>query len=185
MGTYKLLVAAVLITSPCEDEAGARHLAECHEALAPAVRCVAMQWELLDPRETHFLLAQAKEFPGDIKVLQERYRDLRAAPPLAESHRFPSRDVVNDLLSFNRSYRHDLSNRLSYDQARSEELRAALTETDQLYRVWDTVRDARCEYYYVTVRRQALLQLRQLVGDPAFYSGQLPPHVPVWRFRQE
>jgi hypothetical protein len=30
-------------------------------------------------------------------------------------------------------------------------------------------------------RRQALQELRDLVGARAFYSGQLPPHVPLWR----
>ena len=64
------------------------------------------------------------------------------------------------------------------------EVRAILQETDQLYQIWDTVRDARCEYYYVTVRRQALKRLREALGDEAYFSGRLPPHVPLWRFQQ-
>ena len=43
-------------------------------------------------------------------------------------------------------------------------------------------RHAACEYYYVTVRRQALKKLKEMIGDQAYYSGSLPPHVPVWRF---
>jgi hypothetical protein len=34
----------------------------------------------------------------------------------------------------------------------------------------------------VTVRRQALKKLRETVGEDAYWSGCLPPHVPVWRF---
>ena len=64
----------------------------------------------------------------------------------------------------------------------SGELREMLQEVDRLYNIWDTVRDARCDYYYVTVRRQALKKLRETVGDDAYYSGALPPHVPIWRF---
>ena len=59
-----------------------------------------------------------------------------------------------------------------------------LAETDRLYLVWDAVRDARCDFYYVTVRRQALKKLRDLVGDEAYATGELPPNVPTWRFRE-
>jgi hypothetical protein len=31
------------------------------------------------------------------------------------------------------------------------------------------------------VRRQALAQLLELIGPHAYYSGTLPPHVPLWR----
>ena len=68
------------------------------------------------------------------------------------------------------------------DLVHGDELRIALNETDHLYQVWDSVRDARCNYYYVTVRRQALKTLREMIGTEAFYRGELPPHVPVWRF---
>jgi hypothetical protein len=63
----------------------------------------------------------------------------------------------------------------------ADELRTIVAETDWLYRIYDALRDARCEYFYVTYRRQALAQLRDLVGMEAYYSGQLPPHVPLWR----
>ena len=49
------------------------------------------------------------------------------------------------------------------------------------HQVWNTLRDARCSFYYVAVRRQALKQLRELVGEPAFYRAELPPPLPTWR----
>lgn len=179
MGSFKLLFAAALLSSP---PTGLGDLAGSYDALAPAVREVAVQWEILDARELHHMLAHEQDFESDLKALQERYRELRTAPPLSECQRFPGREVVNEMLAFNRSYRQDLDGRISLDVVHGEELRAALMETDQLYRVWDLVRDARCEYYYVTVRRQALLNLRETVGSVSFYTGELPPHVPVWRF---
>ena len=66
---------------------------------------------------------------------------------------------------------------LQVESPAAEEETPALDELPIL-----TVRDARSEYYYVTVRRQALVLLRHLAGNHAFYSGQLPPHVPIWRF---
>ncbi len=180
MSTFTSLFAFALLVTP-PDVLELPEAAQLHRPLAPALRALALHWELLDPREVGYILAQADDFAGDLKLLQGRFQDLAAAPALAECHRFPSREMVGDLLAFNRTYRDSLTNRLALDMIHAEELRAALAETDQLYRVWDMVRDARCEYYYVTYRRQALQQLRDLVGDPAFYSGQLPPHVPLWR----
>ena len=58
-----------------------------------------------------------------------------------------------------------------------------LCETDRLFRAWDAVRDARCEFYYTTVRRHALKNLREMIGDDAFAAGELPPYVPEWRFQ--
>jgi hypothetical protein len=46
------------------------------------------------------------------------------------------------------------------------------------------VRDARCEYYYVTVRRQALKRLKDMLGEDDYYAAKLPPHVPIWRFEE-
>jgi hypothetical protein len=96
--------------------------------------------------------------------------------------RFPDRALINDLLSFNRSYRQHLDSRQSIEKTYWWELHEAVQEADRLYQLWDTVRDARCDYYYVTVRRQALKKVRETVGAQAYYSGCLPPHVPVWRF---
>ena len=119
-----------------------------------------------------------------MKLLRCRFQDLLDAPNLQDCHRFPDRATINDWLSFNRSYRQHIDARQGTELAHAWELRETLQETDRLYQVWDTVRDARCDYYYVTVRRQALKKLREMVGDEAFYGGSLPPYVPLWRFQQ-
>lgn len=135
--------------------------------------------ELLDPREVRYVLVRPEDIDSDLAMLHRRLANLQGAPYSAEAERFPERTVVNDFLAFNRSYRLHILTGLG-TQAEGE----ALREIDQLYDIWDTVRDARCEYYYVTVRRQALLRLRDLVGAEAFATGQLPPYVPLWRFRE-
>jgi hypothetical protein len=148
----------------------------------PAVRGLALHWEILDPREVRYVLTRAEDFPTDLKLLRRRYADLADAPPLYDCMRFPDRALVNDLLAFNRAYRQHLDNRQSLELANAWELHQMLLESDRLYQIWDLVRDTRCDYYYVTVRRQALKKLKEMIGDQAYYSGCLPPHVPVWRF---
>lgn len=174
-----LMAAAILITPPeVLDPAPA---ARWHADLAPAMQYLAIQWEVLDPREHRSILAREADFVGDVKVLQDRLRDMNGVPFVEEARRFPARRLIEDLLAFNRSYRNDLSARLVLDVIHAEELKAASAEAEHLHRVWATARDARCEYYYVLVRRQALRDLRALIGPEAFYSGRLPPAVPVWR----
>jgi len=179
MFTCEVLLAAVLLTSP-KEPATPVPSAGWLEALRPSLLTLAMDAEVVDPREKGFVLGN--DLAGDLAMLQGRYQEMVRAPLVGEGQRFPDRKLINEFLALNRAYRNQLTARLAIDLVYSEELRTAIAETDQLYQIWDTVRDARCEYYYVTVRRQALQLLRDLVGPEAFYSGQMPPHVPVWHF---
>jgi hypothetical protein len=175
-----LLAVALLTSNP---EAGDFPLApEGLAAARPTLQALAVSWEVLDPREMRYVLTRPEDFSADLKLLRRRHRELLDAPPLQDCMRFPDRALVNELLAFNRSYRQHLDNRQSLEQSSWWELREAVQETERLYIIWDTVRDARCDYYYVTVRRQALKKLRETVGEADYWSGRLPPHVPVWRF---
>lgn len=175
------LLAVALLTSPTEahlNPGSLQHLASTRQS----VQTLAIEWEVLDPREVKFVLSRCEDFEGDVKLLHRRWHDLAGAPTLADSMRFPDRAMVNDLLSFNRGYRQLIDQRQTLDPALWWELQEILGEVDRLYQVYDLVRDARCEYYYVTVRRQALKKLREQLGVPAYNDGALPPHVPLWRF---
>jgi hypothetical protein len=180
----KIMVATVLLTSP----PGALDLgaeAKMFADYGPALRALAVRMEILDPQETKFLLAKGEDFAADMKILQGRYQELANAPYLEECSRFPSRELVEDMLACNQSYHKELEARLVLDRIHAEDIQAALEETDQLHRIWETVREIRRDYYYVTVRRQALKELRNLIGMEAYYGGRLPPHVPTWRFPEE
>jgi hypothetical protein len=174
-------LALALLTSPAEPADAAAVLEPFH-SLRPTVQAVAIDWEILDPREVRYVLTRAEDFAADVKLLRRRYHDLHDAPPLHDCMRFPDRTLINDLLAFNRAYRQHLDGRQSLELIYWWELREAVQEADRLYQIWDTVRDARCDYYYVTVRRQALKKLRETVGLEAYSTACLPPHVPIWRF---
>jgi hypothetical protein len=177
------LLAVVLMAAP-PSHAELLELPGMFPALQFQLRALAVELELLDPREVRYILARPEDFPADLKLLRHRYQELATAPAVDDALRFPERVTVNELLAFNRSYRRLIDVRQPLELVHGWELRMALQETDRLYQVWDSVRDARCPYYYVTVRRQALKRLRELVGEEAYYSGQLPPCVPLWHFRE-
>lgn len=152
--------------------------------LRPYVVDLARYWELMDAREEKFLFHKPEEFPGDLSLLQKRFTDLQDAPPLSDCMKFPDRALVNDLLSFNRNYKSFVEEGEAMEMRHVWERMEVIREVDKLYQIWDLVRDARCEYYYVTVRRQSLKKLKEAIGEEAYHNGVLPPHVPVWRFYQ-
>jgi hypothetical protein len=175
------LLAVALLGAPADIE-DPPDIAQEFSTLRPTLQAVAVQWEILDPREVRYVLTRNEDFGSDLRLLRRRYIDLADAPPVHDCVRFPDRAVVNEMLAFNRAYRQHLETRLSMETMSWWDLRETLQEADRLYQVWDLVRDSRCDYYYVTVRRQALKRVKELVGDAAYYNGNMPPHVPVWRF---
>lgn len=137
--------------------------------------------EVMDPREVRYVLATQADFVSDLRMLKARAESLADCPSVNASVIFPDRSIVNELLLFNRSYRQHLELCLTV-HVRNKFLTEAKEETDYLYSIWDKVRDARCEYYYVHIRRQALGVLMRELGPENFWRTRLPPHVPTWRF---
>ncbi len=182
MSPFPYLLAVALLSSPHEG-LETRFTPEVVAKLQPALQSLAVQWEILDPREVRYVLTREEDFASDLQLLRRRFRDLAGAPALNDCQRFPDRAAVTDLLAFNRAYRQNIDVRQPLELPQWWALREVLQETDRLYQVWDTVRDARCEYYYITVRRQALKKLQEMVGPEAYLTGRLPPHVPLWRFQ--
>ncbi|HEX5269656.1 MAG TPA: hypothetical protein VFW33_04170 [Gemmataceae bacterium] len=182
MFTFDYLLAAALLAAPADRDLALSP--ELFATVGPAAQQLALKWEILDPREVRYVLARPEDFAADLKLLQRRYHELANAPPVADCLRFPDRATVSDLLAFNRAYRQQMDARQAVELVHWWEYREAVQEADKLYQVWDNVRDARCDYYYVTVRRHALQKLREAIGPEAYYAGCLPPHVPVWRFQR-
>jgi hypothetical protein len=183
MSAGELILAAILLSTP-PGTPEATPAAEQWPTLRDAIHKVAVDWEILDPRETRYILARSEDYAADLNLLRRRYVELHDAPRVADSHRFPDRAAVNDLVRFNRAYRKHLDQRHDLETDRCEALRAVIHETELLYQVWDSVRDARCEFYYITVRRQALKKLQDLIGEEDYSAGNLPPNVPTWRFNE-
>ena len=183
MVLYNFILAAALLTGqgPAELQDPAVLKAQ-FAGLRPALVAIALDLEILDARETRYVLANADDAVSDVQMLRRRFQELSDAPRVSDALRFPDRTVINELLAFNRAYRNHVEVRQPLEMGNGGYLRTAQREVDYLYQVWDTARDARCEYYYVTVRRQALKRLKEMLGDDAYYQGQLPSHVPVWRF---
>lgn len=149
-----------------------------------SIQRLAIQIEILDPRETSYIMSKRSDYEKDINLLRRRYRELADFPLISESLRLPDRQFINQLIIFNRAFRRHLVDRHILEQDRSEILRDAIRETDAIYKAWDAARDAKCEFYYITVRRQSLKKLKDMLGDEMYDAAELPPIVPFWRFNE-
>lgn len=179
----QLAMASAMLSAP-HNSPIPEIAAEEWPAMQLALHSVAIQWQILDPREVRYVLARQDDLDNDLNLLRRRYHDLHDAPLVQDSLRFPDRGTVNEMLAFNRAFRRHLDSKQFLEYDRSFIYQVVLKETDRLYQIWDSVRDARCDFYYVTVRRQALKRLRNLIGAEAYHTGELPPYVPVWRFQE-
>jgi hypothetical protein len=175
---FEVLIAFALILQ--NDEYKADNYA--NPVMMNSIQQVALSLELLDKREFRYIMAKPEDFASDLKLIQARYKKLSSAPPLSDSERLIDRTIINDMMSFNRLLKQHIELRRSMETRRYWYYEEVLQDIERLYTIWDKVRDAKCEYYYVTVRREALKDLRDLIGCQNYYSGQLPPCVPVWYF---
>lgn len=183
MALSDFIISAMLLMSPLEiSDAEKAEEIQNNAILSPFVQMIALNLEILDPRENQYVLLRSADFSSDVKLLNKRFKELSDAPLVYDSMRFPDRLVIQEMLGFNRAYRQHLSARVNLESAFVVDLHAVIKETDQLYQVWDYIRDSRCEYYYITVRRHALKKVLESIGTEAFYSGVYPPSVPTWRF---
>ncbi|HEV3258915.1 MAG TPA: hypothetical protein VG013_18740 [Gemmataceae bacterium] len=180
---FDYLVAVVVLTVPPNSPHTAQPT-QLSDSQRFVVQMLAVRWEIMDPREASYTLTRPEELQEDLTELRRRFRDLADAPPVYESLRFPDKASINGYLAFNRAYCRQLALRRPVELAHAAELDAALHEAEQLQDLWDTVKGARCEYYFVSYRRECLKKLREMMGDRAYYNGQLPPPVPLWRFQE-
>jgi hypothetical protein len=154
-------------------------------AIKQAIQTVAFEAEILDKSEKNYILAELRDFTLDLDILRKRVVELSDAPRAIDANRFPDRRVSGELIQFNRAFRQNLVKRRAANTHLYDEYNDAISETDRLYHIWDAIRDARCDYYHVTVRRQSLKKLKQLLGDEDYFQAKLPPNVPTWRFMEE
>jgi hypothetical protein len=172
---HVLALAVLIAPAGC----GEPFCAPEHACVWRTVQEIALSLELLDPREARYVLSRHGDFHADVQLVRRRLDELRDAPFVADAWRFPPSEVACRHLSHNRTFHRNLTLRRDALGAQPG-FDEALAETERLYKVWDAVRDACSEFYYVSVRRQALAQVRLMIGDDAYHKGQLPPPTPGW-----
>ena len=166
-----LLSLALLFTS---------HPADKFHFLVSDMQFVCIACEVMDAREQRYLFAKPDEFADDLSTMRKRLKNLYDAPRLHECYLFPDRAISGEMILLNR----DMKRRYEaiyelYPESRS--LKLVLEDLEARYQLWDAARDARTEFYYVHIRREAMKKLLRNMGDDLFSRGELPFGVPTWR----
>jgi hypothetical protein len=176
MSPFDHVLAVALIVAP-GDPGPVPELAH----VGPALRHVALDWQLLDPRESKALLVRPDAFAADLAWLRKRHASLEHAPYAGEADRLPMARTISEGMALNRARWEQWRRRLETEPPEPESLKleGAVNEADRLYRLWDLMRDARRESYLVTERRKALASLRLAIGWAAFHRGDWPPPAPA------
>jgi hypothetical protein len=178
MSGPELCLAAALLCAPVDAPEPVPSEA-AWPAVRDAVHALALEWQVMDPRETRYVFAHRADFAADLNLLRKRVAELADAPKLEACKWLPERRAVNELVRQNRDYRCELEARRPWELDRADLFHDALREVDRLYRPWDALRDAQCDFYYVTVRRTALKKVRDAIGADAFAAGRMPAAVPA------
>jgi hypothetical protein len=168
-----LIVLYVL--SPIEPPVSSQAPPEAWQAL----KSISLRMELVGPHENW-----APDFRSELRYVRYYARLLNDAPPLADCDWLPPSTVAADFCRFNEQYQCHLQTQQLLATAHADDLGEALRESRQLYIVWDTVRRSTSPNQAWAYRRRTLSQLREMVGEKAYYRCDLPPCVPVWRFRE-
>lgn len=173
---YPLLLAMALITSPDEPSK------EDVDALKPWLQAAAVALDLatLDERTAYY--NEDGEIPM-CTVYRQGYAACKSYPPSSDVERLPIKSYLEKSIAINKIYADDIALRLSLDP-RCEEALLAQDEAEQLLRWHEMALAARTnEYYTVLTVRENLHSLRVMMGDNAYYSGYVPPPVPLWRLQ--
>jgi hypothetical protein len=151
-----------------------------HQAPPPAwdaLKRVALQLEVVGPHERWI-----DDFRSEVDYCRRHFQELVYAPPLSDCERLPPLYLARECTCFSSGYQRYLELRRQVCLYREEELSEALHEAQELCIVWGLVETAASTSQSWASRRRALLELRDRLGPEAYYAGNLPPCVPLWRY---
>lgn len=168
------LYVACLILSPTEPDVSSQQNPEIWEALKE----ISVGLELVGPHENW-----ASDFRSELRYVRHYWRTLNDAPTLGDCCVLPPAWLVQDLCRLNEQYQCHLQMQQVMYPHRADDFNEVLREAKKLHAVWDSVRRATGPNQAWAYRRRMLRQLKEMVGEEAYYAGRLPPSVPLWRFQ--
>ena len=138
-----------------------------------------------------------------VQTIRNNYHSLKDAPRVGDARRFPSADECNKALAFNYYYHIHITGWTEYENGKDGDCsetwhpglrdlyphrdaywRVVIAENEQLARAWNYLSSAQRTTCQVSVRRDCLKRLRDLIGEEAYNAGRMPPAAPYWRFNE-
>ena len=187
----EITLALALVTAPGLEMPSPRY--DPSQPPAPvstqALQLVSEALELSGDNERKWLFCVTDPHGGwndayyPLRETRRRYEECRDCPPLCDAVRFPDSGLCRDMLALNREYQGWLEERQKLFPG-EEWIGEAIRECDECRQAWLLAEDVGRDYHSAYYIRKAMGQLRELIGPAAYYSGCLPPPLPVWRMRR-
>jgi len=160
-----------------------------HKYHTPEIRNALRYWcitnEILDDREAanYFRGSDNIEtFTNDLYNMRGRWEDTKDTPLISYVEGLPSQKVTQECCEANRKMLNSLEdNKYNHGYHNVPWFEAAIQETNELYAIWDALRDSQHEYSYIHTRRQALARMFWLIKASGWKGDGMPPHTPYWR----
>jgi len=144
-----------------------------------ALKEAAYELQIVGPHETW-----RNNFRVEVQYVRDHTRELADAPALADADYLPAFHVLASGCDFNDHYQAHLWRQMVESPSRAHEWEATVQDAQRCGRIWYRAKKARNPVELWAGRRRALWMLREDLGAEALSLGQLPPCVPVWRFRE-
>lgn len=142
----------------------------------------AVALELLEPRQLQWILESRYSRIFDLDHVRRLNEELKGAPSVGDALRFPEPQTASSYLQFNRDFWFYME---KHKYGSTDEGKQIIAYLDKVHKIWSLVQSAVLDgTIFIAGRRRALKDLRDVIGDEAYYSTQLPPHVPYWYFER-
>ncbi len=180
---WPLALAVLVCGISCDDD----HLRRLNGPIAE----LGIAFEVWD-RTERWDCTESVHYDGFVaSYLPPYFRAMQDCPSLVELERFRyGPNVAKDCLDLNDAYqRHLMANRCMAWPHRwrdwwPDPCSDALAECGQLRCVWDQFRQASSGESAITIRREALKELRAKIGEDAWAAGWMPAPVPLHLFSE-
>lgn len=163
----EILLAFAILTNPANTEVDRIQVAMA----APYLIEIAVVLELVDYRELEYVRRDTY-FLGI--TLPDRYRQLQDAPSFNDWYRFEIKDSQSKI-DFNRNSK----TAIGAVMRESAEKNKIMEHFDRLHMIWILINEINNVDYYMPIRREALKNLKEAIGEESYYRSSVPNCVPI------
>lgn len=122
-------------------------------------------------------------YPTEVRWCQDALRRVWGAPPIQDAQRLPSHAVCLARAEFAREYLCHLEAIQGVNLQRWYAVECAIGEARDACLLWMQFAQAVDRNCSASGRRTAMRDIRDTIGEEAYYSGRWPCHVPIRMFK--
>lgn len=117
-------------------------------------------------------------------LMTDCYTPKPTDPPGSDRHHFPHLHICQENVKFSKQYIQHIEFQQCLYPHLFKEYDKILKDAEWCHRCWSRLEYVQMKPWNETSDRCFLGKIREMVGEEAYYGGQMPPHVPIWHFQK-